>query len=187
VLFDQEQYEWDAAIGDCIRRPCVLPGASGWRGASHLDLTTVAGLPVTRRKLLSSVNKALRWLTTFLIVLALACTAALLTSDAKIRIPFGISASVISAAPLLLIGVSCLVFLAVLRPRWSDLVKNILLTAAFLLWGVVQLMEQSALSKTLGDIVIALYVLDLAWVILAGVNSREEDRGNSVRSDSSQK
>lgn len=53
--------------------------------------------------------------------------------------------------------------------------------------NVVQLMEQSTLSKTLGDIVIALYVLDLAWVILAGMNSRGENRRSSVRSDSSQK
>jgi hypothetical protein len=94
----------------------------------------------------------------------------LLTSDTKLAIPLGFSAQVISAAPLLLIGVSLLIVQAILRPSWTELLKNILLAAAFILWGVVQLMQETALSKRLGDIVIALYVLDLAWMILASVN-----------------
>lgn len=76
----------------------------------------------------------------------------------------------ISAVPLLLIGVSFLVAQLILRPRWTDLLKNILLAATFILWSVVQLMEQNSLSKKLGDVVIALYVVDLAWVILASVD-----------------
>jgi hypothetical protein len=56
------------------------------------------------------------------------------------------------------------------RPPWADLLKNILLASAFILWGIVQLMAQNALSKRLGNVVIALYVLDLAWVILVGLN-----------------
>ena len=113
----------------------------------------------------------MRLLTTVLVVTALGSTFGLLTSDMKTRLSFGIPAPAISAAPLLLIGVSCLIFQAMLRPRWTELVRNILLAAAFLLWGAVQLMQQSALSKILGDVVIALYVLDLAWVILAGIYS----------------
>jgi hypothetical protein len=104
----------------------------------------------------------------------------------KGRIPFGISAPVISAAPLLLIGVSCLVFQAMLRPRWTEMVKNMLLAAAFLLWGVVQLMVQSALSKKLGDLVIALFVLDLAWVILGSVISAAAIQASSSSFDSSE-
>jgi hypothetical protein len=80
------------------------------------------------------------------------------------------AASVVSAVSLFLIGASFLMAQAILRPRPVELLKNVLLAAAFLLWGVVQLMEQNALSKKLGDVVIALYVVDLAWMILSGVN-----------------
>jgi hypothetical protein len=107
-----------------------------------------------------------------------------LTSNAPIDIPLGFSAPVISAAPLLLIGVSFLVVQMMLRPRWTELLKNILLAAAFILWGVVQLMEQNALSKRLGNVVIALYVLDLAWVILSSVNPTGTNRSSSLSSGS---
>jgi hypothetical protein len=107
----------------------------------------------------------------------------LLTSDTKLAIPLGFSAQVISAAPLLLIGVSLLIVQTMLRPRWTELLKNILLAAAFILWGVVQLMQESALSKRLGDIVIALYVLDLAWMILASVNPAGTIRSSPLGPD----
>ena len=115
------------------------------------------------------MNKSLRWLTMLLSVMALVCCVGLLASDTGMRI--GLSSAVISAAPLLLIGVSFLIAQLVLRPRWTDLLKNVLLAAAFLLWGAVQLMEQSALSRRLGNVVIVLYVLDIAWVILTSANT----------------
>jgi hypothetical protein len=119
----------------------------------------------------------------FLAAMAIACTIGLLTSDPNMPVFSGISASAISAAPLLLIGASLLVFQTMLRPRGSELLKNLLLAAAFLLWGIVQLMEQSALSRELGHVVIGLYVLDLAWVILARVNVGTI-WSSAVRSDS---
>jgi hypothetical protein len=131
------------------------------------------------------MNRVMRLLTTVLVVTALGSTFGLLTSDVKTRFSFGIPAPAISAAPLLLIGVSCLIFQAMLRPRWTKLVRNMLLAAAFLLWGAVQLMQQSALSKILGDVVIALYVLDLAWVILAGIYSTGTIPPSSPAHDSS--
>ena len=130
------------------------------------------------------MNKILRWLTMVLVAIAVACSIALLTSNAPIDIPLGFSAPVISAAPLLLIGVSFLVVQMMLRPCWTELLKNILLAAAFILWGVVQLMEQNALSKRLGNVVIALYVLDLAWVILSSVNPTGTNRSSSLSSGS---
>jgi peptidoglycan/LPS O-acetylase OafA/YrhL len=118
----------------------------------------------------ANMNRVLRLLTMFLAAMAIACTVGLLTSDPNMPVFSGISASAISAAPLLLIGASLLVFQAMLRPRGTELLKNLLLAGAFLLWGVVQLMEQSPLSKELGHVVIGLYVLELAWTILARVN-----------------
>ena len=46
-----------------------------------------------------------------------------------------------------------------------------LIVAAFLLWGVVQLIEHNSLSKSLGDVVIALYVVELAWTVLARLHA----------------
>jgi hypothetical protein len=134
---------------------------------------------------LFNMNKALRLLTMVLVGLAVACSIGFLISDTKMHIPLGLSASAISAASLLLIGVSFLIVQAMLRPRWTELAKNVLLASAFVLWGAVQLMAKNALSKKLGDVVIALYVLDLAWVIIASVNSAGPIRPSSLKYDSS--
>jgi hypothetical protein len=116
------------------------------------------------------MNRILRWLTMGLVVLALAACVGLLASDSRAVNALGLSASAISAAPLLLVGMSFLIVQTMIRPRLLELLRNMLLVAAFILWGVVQLMAQSVLSKRLGNVVIALYVMDLAWVILARVN-----------------
>jgi hypothetical protein len=115
------------------------------------------------------MNKILRWLAIALVGLAVASSIALLVRDASTGVARGLSAAVISAVPLLAVGLSFLVVQAMVRPRWTELLKNLLLAATFLLWGVVQLMTQSVLSKRLGDVVVALYVADLAWTVLAGV------------------
>jgi hypothetical protein len=130
----------------------------------------VPGIKVISKEAPSSMNRILSWLTKALVVTAVACSIVLLTIDSKIGIPLGLSTPVISATPLFLIGVSFLVVQTMTRPPWTDLLKNILLASAFILWGIVQLMAQNALSKRLGNVVIALYVLDLAWVILVGLN-----------------
>jgi hypothetical protein len=113
------------------------------------------------------MSKPLRWAAIAFAVMALVGSIGLLASDARLGMTF--SASAASAAPLLLIGASFLIAQPVLRPRRTELLKNVLLAAAFILWGVVQLMGKNHLSRNLGDVVIALYVLDLAWVILASV------------------
>jgi sulfite exporter TauE/SafE len=86
----------------------------------------------------------------------------------------GFPAAAVSSLPLLAVGVSFLLIQPMLRPRWAELTKNILLAATFLLWGCVQLMKQNSLSKTLGDFVIVLYVVDLAWTVLARVIPAEK-------------
>jgi len=108
------------------------------------------------------MNLLLRWLAMVLGAIAAAGIAALLATDAQIHVPLAFSASAISAASLLLIGMSFLILQVIQRPSLAELLKNALLAGAFLLWGVVQLMRQSDLSKKLGDVVIALYVVDLA-------------------------
>ena len=116
------------------------------------------------------MNRTLLWLALGLIVLALASSVGLLANDARIGVALGLPAAAISALPLLAAGLSFLVVQPMIHPRWTELLKNMLLAATFLLWGVVQLMAQNPLSKRLGDIVIALYVVDLAWTILVRVH-----------------
>jgi hypothetical protein len=113
------------------------------------------------------LNNVLRWISYVLAVLGLAGGIGLLLSDAKIGTLPRLPAAAISAAPLLLVGASFLILQPILRPRLMELLKNLLLTATFLLWGAIQFMPQNALSIRLGNVVIALYVLDLAWVILS--------------------
>ena len=112
------------------------------------------------------LNTILRWISYVLAVLALAAGIGLLIGDAKIWTPPGLSAAVISAAPLLLVGASFLTLQPIIRPRLGEFLKNALLAATFLLWGAIQLMPRNATSMRLGNVVIALYVLDLAWVVL---------------------
>jgi hypothetical protein len=71
----------------------------------------------------------------------------------------------LSALPLLLAGSSYVILQAILRPRSLELLKRLMLGAAFLLWGTVQLMPASDWSAELGNVVIALYVLDLGLII----------------------
>jgi len=115
--------------------------------------------------------KAIGWFAAAVAVAALVCAAGLLASDMGVRMAIGFPVSAISAAALLTIGAALLIAQIVRRPRWTELAKNVLLATAFLLWGAVQLMEPSELSRKLGDVVIALYVLDIAWVILANAAS----------------
>ena len=115
------------------------------------------------------MNKTLRWLAIALVGLAVASSIGLLARDARMGVARGLSPAAISAVPLLAVGLSFLVVQAMVRPRWTELLQNLLLASTFLLWGVVQLMTQNVLSKRLGDVVVALYVVDLAWTILARV------------------
>jgi hypothetical protein len=120
------------------------------------------------------VNWILRWTSFALAVLSLAASVGLLIADYAIDPPLGFTAAAISAAPLFLAGASFLIAQTLIRPRSADLLKNVLLAGTFLLWGAVQLMPQNTLSRRLGNVVIALYVLDIAWVTIGAVISREK-------------
>ncbi len=120
-------------------------------------------------------SKILRWISYSLAILALAASIALLIGDARAGSFHGLSAAGATAAPLLLVGTSFLFVQPVLRPRLLELLKNVLLAAAFLLWGIIQFMPQNSMSMRLGNVVIALYVLDLAWITLGTKNSQEKN------------
>ncbi len=71
----------------------------------------------------------------------------------------------ISAAPLLMVGAAFMVVLPLTRPGWREFIKRAMVGAAFILWGIAQLMPPGVAATTLGDLVITLYVIDLALVI----------------------
>lgn len=117
------------------------------------------------------MNKILPRFSMGLVVVAVVSSVVLLTSDWNILGGLSRWAAAISAAPLLAVGLSFLIVQPAIRPRRAELLKNLLLAATFLLWGAVQLMTQSIASKRLGNVVIALYVTELAWTILAKLNT----------------
>lgn len=106
------------------------------------------------------------WLAKGLALLALACCVLMLVRDAVPAATRPAWAASLPALPLLAIGISFLVVQTTARQRRSQLLKNLLLAATFLLWGVVELLPANAASQTLGELVIALFVVDLAWTIL---------------------
>ena len=120
---------------------------------------------------LATFNKVLVWICYGLSIFALAAGMALLLADARPGTLSGLPAAWISAMPLLLVGAAFLILQPVIRPRTTELLKNVLLAGTFLLWGAIQFMPKNATSLLLGDVVIALYVVDLAWVILGSKNS----------------
>ena|ERR1700722_13963906 len=126
------------------------------------------------------LREILRWISYGLAVLALAASLGLLIGDAGIGSLPCLSAAAPSAVPLLLVGTSFLLVQPILRPRLIELLKNVLLAATFLLWGIIQFMPQNAMSIRLGNVVIALYVLDLAWVTLDTVISQNRNRAEQA-------
>ena len=133
-----------------------------------------------------ALQELLRWLTRSLAILAVLTSFALLcvgatpllrafpTFMAKAAFPgWSLIKKLLSSIPLLLAGASYIVLQAILRPRPLELVKRLMLGIAFLLWGVVQLMPVSDLAVELGNVVIALYVVDLGLIIWSELQKKE--------------
>ena len=137
--------------------------------------------PLKHHEARSTSEKVLRSAAGVLAVAALLGSAALLLNDAapqlvvlgKVLLAMAPRAwallghAPLSALPLLLVGASYMALQGLLRPPPVELLKRIMLGSAFLLWGVVQLMPPSILATDLGDLVIALYVLDLGIIVQA--------------------
>jgi hypothetical protein len=99
------------------------------------------------------------------IVLAFVCSTILLANDVPWPAFKPLAHAPVSALPLMLIGIAALGFQLVVRPNWLDLLKAFIVSAAFLLWGVDQLLPAGWLATTMGDVVIVLYVIDLGWMM----------------------
>jgi hypothetical protein len=107
------------------------------------------------------------WHIRFIGMLAVIAGMVLLIVDSPISVylPIPISRAAAEAIPLLLVGIAYLAWLAIDRPPTLDLIKQVILAVAFVLWGVGLLMPSGQGSKFVGAMVIAIYVFDLAWLM----------------------
>jgi hypothetical protein len=110
---------------------------------------------------------ALIWTIRTIGALAVIAAMLLLFVDSPLSDGFALRVShrVVEAVPLLLIGFAYLAWLIIDRPGVIDLVKQLLLALAFILWGVSLLMPPSNGSRFVAAVVIAIYVFDLAWLM----------------------
>jgi len=123
----------------------------------------------------------------FLVLLALSSAILLLAQDAGSGLFQAVPRSSLSAAPLLLIGSAFLITQITSLTARHALLKDVVLAGTFLLWGIVQLIPSGNLSLLLGNVVIALFVLDLAWAVMLKVRTegrfRVPQRGTRFQRD----
>ena len=81
---------------------------------------------------------------------------------------------VLGAFPLAMIAVAYLVYQSAQRPTPFELVKAILLAAAFLFWAANQLWPEWRQATLFNDIAIALFVLDI-FLVMVGKRSGSTD------------
>src|SRR5215472_9427150 len=74
---------------------------------------------------------------------------------------------VLGALPLALIAVTYLLYQAVRRPPPAELLKAMVLAAAFLLWAANQFWPQASSATLWNDLAIALFVIDV-FLVVAG-------------------
>ncbi|GAC1372497.1 MAG: hypothetical protein NVS2B12_30760 [Ktedonobacteraceae bacterium] len=128
-----------------------------------LNKDTISSTSPVTKHYTSLVNKPLYLLTRIIVILAFVTGAVLLLCDLFLTV---FPHAPLSAAPLLFIGVAYLGFQAIIRPTPLDLFKALIVSTAFILWGIDQLLPAGWFATTLGDVVIMLYVIDLGWVLL---------------------
>ena len=151
----------------------------GRRHTTYMSMNNILNRSVLRPPSLSSleaptqppslVHKLLYLFTWVVVVLALMAGVTLLTSDVFLSI---LPHAPVSAAPLLFIGAAYLGFQVLIRPKPLDLFKALIVSSAFILWGVDQLLPLGRVATTLGDVVITLYVIELGWVMIDRLKQR---------------
>jgi hypothetical protein len=127
----------------------------------------------------SKISHLFYFFTWVMVVAALIAGILLLVSD--VFFP-SLPHAPVSAAPLLLIGGIYLGFQALIRPKRLDLLKALIVSSAFLLWGIDQLLPTGWFATLLGDVVIVLYVVDLGWMMADRL--KRDRKGHSATSES---
>jgi hypothetical protein len=86
--------------------------------------------------------------------------------------------NVLGAAPLALTASACIAYRALRRPSAAELVKAILLAAAFLLWAANQFWPDAAPATQFNDLAIGLFVLDVFLVVIGWPAVSAAERGD---------
>lgn len=111
------------------------------------------------------LDRAHRAVPLLLGVVTLIAVAVLLVWDAAPALfPAG-AHDLLGALPLALIALAYLVYQTIRRPGPAELFKAALLSIAFLLWATNQLWPTSPRANLYNDLAIALFVLDVFFVI----------------------
>jgi hypothetical protein len=113
-----------------------------------------------------------RIVTAFLLTLALTSSVLLLGLDVSGGFRESDARRVISALPLIAIALACLAFHATWTPEPLDLLKRVLLSAAFLFWAANQLFPAAGWAPVANDVAIGLFVLDLALILWSDLRER---------------
>ena len=99
-------------------------------------------------------------------VVSLVAVVLLLAWDAIPKLfPSG-AHNLLGALPLALIAVAYLIYQTARRPGRAEMFKAILLASAFLLWAANQFWPDAACATLLNDLAIALFVLDVFFVMI---------------------
>jgi hypothetical protein len=114
----------------------------------------------------------MRSVTVFLLAVALVSSAVLLILDVWGGFREGDARRIVSALPLTAIALACLAFHATWKPEPLDLLKRVLLSAAFLLWAANQLFPTTGWAPVANDAAIGLFVLDLALILWSDLRAR---------------
>jgi hypothetical protein len=120
----------------------------------------------------------------FLGAATLAAVALLLAADAYPSPFLAKIHDLVGATALSLIAFAYLAHQTVRRPRPLEWLKAALLAIAFLLWAASRLCANGAWAIVFDDFAIALFVLDVYWVIVGWPQDRSEGAFAGADSDS---
>ena len=112
-----------------------------------------------------SVARVVRFLAVVCVGGALLSSLLLLVQDVEPVLTGSVTHAWLAAGALLLAGIACLGLASAISADTKDLFMRLSLGAAFILWGIQQLLPEGNLSVMLGDIVIVLFIVDLAAII----------------------
>lgn len=99
-------------------------------------------------------------------VLTLASTTALMLWNMFPHLFATDAHPILGAAPLALIAVALLIYQIANRPSRLDLLRALIVAAAFMSWAANQLLADSPPALLLNDVAIALFVLDVFLLIV---------------------
>ncbi len=115
-----------------------------------------------------------RWLGRGLALVALVTAGVLLVLDLTPGFMTKTEHTFVAAAALAAIALANLVYHAARQPGLMEMVKALLLSAAFGFWSLNQLLPTLPVAPLFNDLAIALFVLDLT-IIVAGRARRSHD------------